>query len=140
MITKTAATVALAAALVITGAASASAHECYIAKRSDKGNAGASHSANWYTLQVTELYASAHFFVPGVEQPLTPEQIDVAVAMTTEAGIPTSFTLFEKFTIPKSVDEMGEVEAKSLDGVGVDHFFQAYGEQLMGIAVAASQG
>ena len=139
MLLKTTTTLALAAALVLAGAGSASAHECFVAKRSAQGNAGASHSANWYTLEVTELFASAHFFVPGIEAPLTPAQIDTAVAMTSQAGIPTSFTLFERFTIPKSVDEMGEVESASVDGKGVDHFFQAYGEQLMGIALAASQ-
>ena len=139
MLIKPTATLALAAALVVAGAGSASAHECFVANRSDKGNAGASHSANWYTLQVSELFASAHLFVPGIEEPLTAAQVDAAVAMTAEAGIPTGFTLFERFTIPRSADELEQLGSASADGKGIDHFFVAYGDQLMAIALAASQ-
>lgn len=139
MIRRSLVTVGLAATMVVAGGGVASAHECYVANRSDKGNAGASHSANWYTLEVTELFASAHYFVPGVDEPLTPEQVATAVAMTSEAGIPTSFTLFERFTIPRSYDELAGLQSKSADGKGIDHFFAAYGEQLMAIAVAAYQ-
>lgn len=121
----------------MSGAGAASAHECYVANRSDKGNAGASHSANWYTLQVAELYSSVHFFMPDVfPEALTDEQVATAVDLTAEAGIPTSFTVFERFTIPRNLDEGS---AKSSDGKGIDHFFAGYGEQLIGIAVEASQ-
>lgn len=138
MIRRTTTTLALAAALVVSGAGAASAHECYVANRSAQGNAGASHSANWYTLQVAELYSSVHFFMPEMfPQALTEEQVAEAVAMTAEAGVPTSFTVFEKFTIPRNV---AEGSAKSTDGKGIDHFFAGYGEQLIGIAVEASQG
>lgn len=137
MIRRTTTTLALAAALVVSGAGAASAHECYVANRSDKGNAGASNSANWYTLQVAELYSSVHFFMPELfPQPLTEAQVAHAVELTAEAGVPTSFTVFEKFTIPKSMDE---ASAKSSDGKGIDHFFTGYGEQLIGIALEASQ-
>lgn len=138
MIRRTTTTLALAAALVVSGAGAASAHECYVANRSDKGNAGASHSANWYTVQVAELFSSVHFFMPELfPEPLTPAQVAEAVAMTEEAGVPTSFTVFERFTIPRNLDE---ASAKSTDGKGIDHFFAGYGEQLIGIALEASQG
>jgi hypothetical protein len=140
MIRRTLVTAALAVGLVVSGGAAASAHECYVANRSDKGNEGASHSANWYTLEVTELYASAHFFVPGVDDPLTEAEIAEAVALTEAAGIPTSFALFERFTIPRTPAEAEHLASHTTDGKGIDHFFTKYGDALMGIAVTVSAG
>lgn len=137
MIRKTLVTLALTAGMVGGTAGIASAHECFVANRSAQGNAGASHSANWYTLEVSELYASAHVFLS--EDPtdplpaLTEEQVADAVARTSAAGIPTSFTVFERFTIPRNLQEMEDLTAKSADGKGIDHFFYAYGEQIIGI-------
>lgn len=135
MFRRTAATLALTTALVAAGAGAASAHECFVANRSAQGNAGASNSANWYTLQMEELYRSGHFFLGG--EPLTDAQVATALAMTKEQGVPLSFTVFEKFTIPKSVGELEEVSSKSADGKGVDHFFVAYGDAIVGIFYAA---
>ena len=73
MLRRTAATLALTTALVAAGAGAASAHECYIANRSAQGNAGASNSANWYTLRLEELYRSGHLFLGG--DPLTDAQV-----------------------------------------------------------------
>lgn len=139
MTRKLLATFALSAAIVGGSGATAFAHECYIANRSAQGNAGAAHSANWHTLQMSELFASAHFFVPGIEAPLTQAQIDEAVQLTKAAGIPTSVTLFGRFTIPRNLDEADELTSKSVDGKGVDHFFAKYGDQLIGIALTVSQ-
>ena len=131
MIRNTLVAGALTAGLIVTGGGVASAHECYIANRSDKGNAGASHSANWYTLHLSELYTNAHFFLGG--EPLTPAQVSEAVSRAEAAGIPTSVTLFERFTIPRNLDELEAVPSKATDGKGVDHFFSKYGDQLVGI-------
>ena len=136
MIRKTLVTTALTAGLVVSGAGMASAHECYVANRSDKGNAAAAeHSDNWYQLSLTELFG----FV-GVPA----ENMNAAVAKASAQGIPTSFTLFEKFTIPRSIAEMEEMTeadvAKSTDGKGIDHFFLKYGEDLIAIAMEFGGG
>ena len=60
-----------------------------------------------------------------------------ALAMTAEAGVPLSFTVFERFTIPRSMDELEALATKSADGKGVDHFFIAYGDAIAGIFFAA---
>jgi len=135
MLRRTAATLALTTALVAAGAGAASAHECYIANRSAQGNAGASHSSNWYTLQMEELYRSGHLFLGG--DPLTDAQVAKALAMTAEAGVPLSFTVFERFTLPRSMDELEGLSTKSADGKGIDHFFVAYGDAIAGIFFAA---
>ena len=135
MLRRTAATLALSTALVAAGAGGASAHECFIANRSAQGNAGASHSSNWYTLQVEELYRTGHLFLGG--DPLTEAQVQTALAMTREQGVPLSFTVFERFTIPRSIGDLEEVTSKSADGKGVDHFFVAYGDAIVGIFMAA---
>jgi hypothetical protein len=54
--------------------------------------------------------------------------------MAEAQDIPSSFTVFERFTIPRSLDEL-TASAKSADGKGVDHFFLAYGDQIVGIAL-----
>jgi hypothetical protein len=137
MLRRTAATLALTTALVAAGAGAASAHECYIANRSAQGNAGASHSSNWYTLQMEELYRSGHQFLGG--DPLTDAQVAKALAMTAEAGVPLSFTVFERFTLPRSMDELEGLSTKSADGKGIDHFFIAYGDAIAGIFFAAQK-
>lgn len=126
-------TVALTVGLMATGVGAASAHECYVVNRSAQGNAGAAHSANWYTLHVAELYRSAHHFLG--TPPMSDEQVAEAVALTSARGIPTSFTVFERFTIPRSVGEMEEVSSKASDGKGIDHFFVAYGDGIIGIVL-----
>jgi len=135
MLRRTAATLALTTALVSVGVGAASAHECFIANRSAQGNAGASNSSNWYTLQLEELYRTGHFFLGG--DPLTEEQVQTALSMTREQGVPLRFTVFEKFTIPRSIGDLEEITSKSSDGKGVDHFFVSYGDAIAGIFFAA---
>ncbi len=134
MLRKTIVTAALTTGLVLGSAGIASAHECFIAKRSAAGTAAAAHSANWYVLQVSDLYADAHRFAP--IQPLSPEQVAAAVRLTAARGIPTSFALFERFTIPRNLSDLhdlGELPAKSADGTGVDHL-SGYVPALIAIA------
>jgi hypothetical protein len=127
MIRKSLATLALTGAVVAATAGTASAHECYVADRSDAGNAGASHSANWYTLELSDLFADAHNFLGG--DALTADQLQHALDMAAEQGLPSSFTLFERFTLPRSSAELAALSSKSADGKGIDHVFVKYGEQ-----------
>ena len=135
MIRKTVLTLVATTGLLASGVASASAHECYIANRSAAGNAGASHSANWYTLTMKDLFSEAHLFFGGPA--LTEAQLQQALEMTEAQGIPLSVTMFERFTIPRSMDEFDALSAKSSDGKGVDHFFSAYGDALFQIFATA---
>ena len=135
MFRKTAATLALTVGLVGIGAGAASAHECYVANRSAQGNAGASNSANWYTLHLEELFRSGHEFLGGPA--LTDAQVQTALAMAADQGVPSSFALFERFTIPRSQGELAEVSSKSSDGKGIDHFFAKYGDTIVGVFFAA---
>jgi hypothetical protein len=57
--------------------------------------------------------------------------------MAAEQGLPSSFTLFERFMLPRSLDELEAVSTKATDGKGIDHFFAKYGDQLVGIFYAA---
>ena len=125
MIRKTLLTLALTAGMVGGTAGIASAHECFVAKRSAQGNAAATNSANWFTLELSELLSHGHYFFGG--DPLTDAQIAYAVAEVAPAvGLPTSFTIFERFTIPRNLAE-GE---GSGDGKGIDHFISGHGDAL----------
>lgn len=135
MIRKTILTLVTTTGLLTAGVGAASAHECFIANRSAQGNAGASHSANWYTLQMSDLFAEAHLFFGG--EALTAEQLAWALDQTEAQGIPLSVTMFERFTIPRSVNELEGLSTKSSDGKGVDHFFASYGDALFQIFAAA---
>ena len=141
MIRKTVLTLALSAGLVAATAGAASAHECFIADRSASGNAAATHSDNWSTLALAELFSSAHLFL-GTDRPLTPAEVDTAVAAAAAQGIPTSFTVFGRHMLPRSVEQLEELSSRSSDGKGVDHFFVAYGEDIVGIylGIAFPQG
>ena len=142
MIRTSLVTLALTAGMVAGSAGVASAHECFIANRSDKGNAGAAHSANWEVLQVAELYAVAHVILSenkkDPELPaLTEEEIAEAVRLTEAAGIPTSVAVFHRHMLPRSVEELEQLTGPtSSDGKGVDHYVSAYAEQIIGICLA----
>ncbi len=133
MLRKTFVTAALTSGLVLGSAGIASAHECFIAKRSATGTTAATHSANWHELTLTGLFSDLPPFLPQ----LTPAQVEEAVALAEAQGIPSSIALFGQQTIPVSQDEWSP---KSADGKGVDHFFSAYGERLIGIVLTVSGG
>ena len=131
MLRKTFVTAALTTGLVLGSAGIASAHECFVAKRSATGTTAATHSANWELLTLEELFSHLPPFLPQ----LTPTQVDRAVALAEAQGIPSSVALFGKQTIPVSQDGW---TPKSGDGKGVDHFFSAYGDRLIGIVMTVS--
>ena len=131
MLRTTFVTAALTTGLVLGTTGVASAHECFIANRSAAGTAGATHSANWEQLTLHDLFSHLPPFLPQ----LTPGQVDQAVALAEHQGIPSSVALFGKHTIPLSQDGWSP---KSGDGKGVDHFFSAYGDRLIGIVMTVS--
>ncbi len=133
MLRTTIVTATLTTGLVLGSAGIASAHECFIAKRSSTGTAAATNSANWEQLTLADLFSHLPPFLPT----LSPEQVQEAVALAEAQGIPSSMALFGKQTIPVSQDAWSP---KSGDGKGVDHFFSAYGDQLMGIVMAVAEG
>ena len=133
MLRKTFVTAALTTGLVLGSAGIASAHECFIAKRSAAGTAAATHSANWEQLTLADLFSHLPPFLPQ----LTEEQVTEAVALAEAQGIPSSVALFGKQTIPVS---QADGSPKSGDGKGVDHYFSAYEGQLIEIITAVSGG
>jgi len=131
MITRVARAAVLAISLIAITAGATFAHECYNASRSAQGNAGASHSANWSTESVAELFTIIHFFgIPGVSTPLTEEQAEVAFEAALEMGVPAEVTIFTRDLIGANGRAFTE-GGKAADGKGIDHFFAAHGESVV---------
>jgi len=129
---KSIAAAALTCGLVLVGGGVASAHECFIPNRSDKGTANATKSNNWFTITLAEVFAEADEFLG--EEPLTEAQIDQAVAMAVEAGIPATVAVFGRTTLPVGGG------GSSSDGKGIDHFFDSYVDDLIPIFYAVQGG
>ena len=138
MIRKTLLTLVLTAGMVGGSAGIASAHECYVAKRSAQGDAGAAKSAQWETVALSDLFASAHRFLGG--RALTVTEVQTAVQRATAAGVPLTFTTFDGM-LPGYLERDHEAtSAKSSDGKGVDHFITAYGQTIAGIYFDLASG
>ena len=131
MFNRVARATVLAISLIAVTAGATFAHECYNASRSAQGNAGASHSANWSTESVAELFTVIHFFgILGVETALSPEQAEVAFEAALEMGVPAEVTIFTRDLIGghgRAFTDGG----KAADGKGIDHFFVAHGESIV---------
>ena len=126
---------ALAVAIAVVPLASATAHECIVVNRSDTGNQHATESGRWVTVTLTQLYGETEDF--GFPD-LTPAQVEYAVALAGSLGVPDSFT----FRSDKTLLENASGWAKgghSTDGKGIDHFFDVYGERIIGALFAAVQ-
>ena len=123
---------ALAVALAAVPVASVAAHECIVVNRSDTGNEHATASGRWITVTLTDIFESteSHGFPD-----LTPAQVAYAVDLAGTMGLPDSFTFRSDKLIPPSEawDELGH----ATDGKGIDHFFDVYGERLIGALFAA---
>jgi len=114
---------AISAALIVGFASPASARDCFIASRSDNGNANATHSARWVTVTVQE-FASGPEFPPGVDPVCF-------VEFWLSQGGPEAFTV-------RSDKVIGEGSSNpNLDnGKGLEHIEEAFGA-LIGAALAA---
>jgi hypothetical protein len=117
----------LALALAAVPLASVAAHECIVVNRSDTGNEHASGSGRWMTVTLREIYEDTENF--GLPD-LTPAQVSYAVALARSWGVPDSFTFRSDKLIP--VSEVWEELGHATDGKGIDHFFDVYGERLLG--------
>ena len=118
---------ALALALAAIPLASVAAHECIVVNRSDSGNEHASGSGRWFTLTLDQLFSD-----------LTEAQVDYAVNASMQAGVPSTFTFRTDKTIAGEAPGF-EATGKGTDGKGVDHFFEVYGDTLIGALFAALQ-
>jgi len=126
---------ALALAIAVVPLASAAAHECIVVNRSDTGNEHATGSGRWVTVTLTQLYGETEDF--GFPD-LTPAQVDYAAGLAESLGVPDSFT----FRSDKTLLENARGWAKgdhATDGKGIDHFFDVYGERIIGALFAAVQ-
>lgn len=115
MLNKTLTAAALTGALVVGSAGVASAHECFIVNRSERGNVAAASSANWEAVPLPALFSSAHEFFAGPA--LTPAQVARDVDRAEAKGLPSTITFFMRNTIPKGAPERSRDDFK-----GVDHF------------------
>jgi hypothetical protein len=115
--------------------ASAAAHECIVVNRSDTGDAHASNSSRWIEVTLGDIFSETENF--GLPD-LTAAQVDYAVAASLDAGVPASFTFRSDKTIAGEAPGF-EATGKDTDGKGVDHFFEVYGDTLIGALFAALQ-
>jgi hypothetical protein len=122
----------LALALAVVPVASAAAHECFVVNRSAAGNLHASVSGPWMTVTLADIYEETELF--GLPD-LTSAQVTYAVALAESLGVPDSVTFRSDTLLPPSEtwDELG----LSTDGKGIDHFFDVYGDALIGALFAA---
>jgi hypothetical protein len=118
---------ALALALGLVPLASVAAHECIVVNRSDTGNQHASGSGRWITVTLVEIYEETEQF--GFPD-LTPAQVEYAADLAAAWGVPASFTFRSDTLLPRS--DAWEALGHSTDGKGIDHFFDVYGERLVG--------
>jgi hypothetical protein len=115
--------VALAGAAVLGTGAAAYAHECFNPNRSEKGNAGASHSDVWLTVYFEELTMG-----------LSPEDAECVLDAYTATGAPTSFTIMIKGANGNggTIASNNPHPDKAADGSGIDQVFAAHGADIMG--------
>ena len=108
----------------LTGAGAALAHECFNASRSAKGNESSGTHAN--TWEAVTLF---DFFV--FEAGLSEDDAEAALALLPE-DVPTETTIFfGPITIGEGSHAFEE-GGQATDGKGIDHFFDAYGEDILG--------
>ena len=126
--------VALALAIGVVPLASAAAHECIVVNRSATGNQHASGSGQWVTVSLTQIYGETedHGFPD-----LTPAQVAYATDLAGSWGVPGAFTFRSDALLPPS--DAWNALGHGTDGKGIDHFFDVYGERIVGALVAALQ-
>jgi hypothetical protein len=125
---------ALALAIGVVPLASVAAHECIVVNRSATGNQHASGSGQWITVTLTQIYEETENF--GFPD-LTPAQVAYAADLAGSTGVPGSFTFRGDTLLPPS--DAWTALGHGTDGKGIDHFFDVYGETLIGALFAALQ-
>jgi hypothetical protein len=123
----------LALALGAIPLSTVAAHECIVANRSDTGNEHAGGSKAWVTVSLTDIFESTEQF--GLPD-LTSAQVAHAVGLAGSTGVPDSFTIRGD----KLIGGTGEGwtrHGQATDDKGIDHFFEIYGDRLLGALFAA---
>jgi len=118
-------------ALLIATAGAASAHECFVANRSDQGNtAVGAHSAAWQEVSLE--------FIVTAFLGQTQEVADCVVAAAPDAGVPTTFLFGGKQARGSEgvIMENNPVDGLTSDGRGIDHAEDVYGEAVVGLIFA----
>ncbi|MEW5990327.1 MAG: hypothetical protein AB1736_03145 [Chloroflexota bacterium] len=123
----------LATLMLAVSATSAFAFECVVVNRSATGNEHATASGRWITVTLEQLYSETEDF--GLPD-LTEAQVAYAVALAESWGVPDSFT-FRSDTILLEGASGWQNGDHATDGKGIDHFFDVYGDQLLGALFAA---
>lgn len=125
--------ICLALALAAIPLSTVAAHECIVANRSDTGDAHATASGRWIAVTLVDIFESTEQF--GLPD-LTPAQVTYAVDLSRAAGVPESFTFRSDKLIAGDAPGWQKGD-HATDGKGIDHFFDIYGEQLIGALFAA---
>jgi hypothetical protein len=120
----------LATSVLVVSAPVVMGHECVIASRSAQGDAGALHSGRWVPLTLADVFGFIHDVVGGA--PLSPAQIDEAVAMAVDQGLPEDGWVVRG---DKTIGE-GSKNPNLANGRGLDLLSLAVGEQIVGIYFA----
>jgi hypothetical protein len=115
--------VAGAAAAVLLSGTAASAHECFIANRSDQGDAAAAHSSQWMALTVADI---ANFTPPGTDHACF-------IAYWTSHGGPASLTVRSDKTIGE-----GSNNPNLANGKGLEHAQDVFGGLFVAALTACS--
>jgi hypothetical protein len=118
-------------AIVVTGAvtavllfgSAASAHECFIANRSDRGDAAATHSDRWVVLTVSDI---ANFAPPGTDHACF-------IEYWTSHGGPPALTIRSDKTIGASSSN-----PNLANGKGLEHAEAVFGGLLLEAASACT--
>ena len=132
---RIASVIVLALAVGVIPLASAAAHECVVVNRSATGNEHATQSGRWITITLTDIYEETEDF--GFPD-LTAAQVEYATALAASLGVPESFTFRSDKTLLESASGWAKGD-HATDGKGIDHFFDVYGERLIGALFAALQ-
>jgi hypothetical protein len=126
---------ALAAFLGLVPLASVAAHECFVVNRSANGDEHASGSQVWVTVTLSQIYEETEDF--GLPD-LSPAQVDYAAGLAVSLGVPGSMTVRLDKTLLEDASGWQKGD-HATDGKGIDHFFDVYGERLIGALFAALQ-
>ncbi|HEX6515723.1 MAG TPA: hypothetical protein VF049_09110 [Nocardioidaceae bacterium] len=130
-ILRTAGVAGAAAVMLVGGTGAAFAHECYVASRSDQGDAMAgTRSAAWETVTIEQI----------VTQFLgqTAEVAECVAESAPDAGVPTSFVFGAKQAqgqggVIAENNPVLDTKGLSSDGTGIDHAEVAYGDVIVGL-------
>jgi hypothetical protein len=124
---------ALALALGTIPLASAVAHECIVVNRSAMGNLHAVVSGEWMTVTLQDIYEETEVF--GLPD-LSEAQVTYAVDLASSWGVPDSFTFRSDKTLLENASGWQKGD-HATDGKGIDHFFDVYGDRILGALFAA---